>query len=137
MRVAIVFFSDNKSRKLAILAGSLAEGVRSQGHLVDVIDGDLSADSTLTVYNYIAVGVASLTFFGGKIPPKTASFLSNSGLIRGKRSYAFSTRSGLRPQKSLKKLMQTMEHEGMFLKKSDIISTTEEAKVIGKNLHIS
>jgi hypothetical protein len=30
-----------------------------------------------------------------------------------------------------------MEHEGMYLKKSDVISSTEEASLIGKNLHIS
>ena len=79
----------------------------------------------------------SLNFFGGKLPLKTAVFLSNAGLIRGKRSYAFLLRSSLRPQKSLTKLMHVMEQEGMYLKKSDIISSTAEANIIGKNLHIS
>ena len=136
MRVAVVFFSDNKNNKLANLSNSLAEGIRSQGHQVDVIDAYLNADAKMSTYNYIAIGAFSLTVLGGKIPLKITSFLSNSGLIRGKRSYAFLSRGGLRSQKSLKILMDAMEHEGMFLKKSDIIATTEEAEIIGKKLHI-
>lgn len=137
MRVAVVYFSNKKRKKLSVLADALAAGIRSQGHQVDVIDGDLDVDSKLTVYNYIALGVEPLNFFGGKIPVKTAFFLSGSGLIRGKKSYAFLLSSSLRPQKSLNKLMYAMEHEGMYLKKSDVISSTEEASLIGKNLHIS
>ena len=137
MRVAVVYFSNKKRRKLSVLAGALADGIRSQGHQVDVIDGDLDVNSKLTVYNYVAVGTESLNFLGGKIPSRAGFFLSNSGLIRGKRSYAFLLRSILRPLKSLNKLMYTMEHEGMYLKKSDVISSTEEASMIGKNLHIS
>ncbi len=83
------------------------------------------------------MGVEPLNIFGGKIPEKTAFFLSNSGLIRGKRAYAFLLRNTLRPHKSLSTLMQIMEKEGMYLKKSDIISSNEEANIIGKNLHIS
>ena len=137
MRVAVVYFSNKKHRKLSALAGALAEGLRSQGHQVDIIDGDLDVNAKLTVYKYIAVGVESLNFFGGKIPSGTSLFLSDSGLIRGKRSYAFMLRSSLRLQKSLNNLMHVMEQEGMYLKKSDIISSTEEANIIGKNLHIS
>ena len=137
MRVAVVYFSNKKRKKLSVLSDALADGIRSQGHQVDVINGDLDVNSKLTVYNYIALGAESLNFFGGKIPAKTAFFLSGSGLIRGKKSYAFLLRSSLRPQKSLNKLMYTMEHEGMYLKKSDVISSTEEASLIGKNLHIS
>ena len=137
MRVAIVYFSNKKRKKLSVLAGALADGIRSQGHQVDVIDGDLDVNSKLTVYNYVAVGIEAMNSLGGKIPARTAFFLSNSCLIRGKRSYAFLLHSGLRPQKSLNKLMHTMEHEGMYLKKSDVISSAEEASIIGKNLHIS
>ena len=83
------------------------------------------------------MGVEAINIFGGKIPSKAAMFLSGSGLIRGKKSYAFLLRSSLRPQKSLNRLMYTMEHEGMYLKKSDVISSTDEAGLIGKHLHIS
>ena len=137
MRVAVVYFSNKKHRKLSNLAGSLAEGIRSQGHQVDVIDGDLDFNSKLTVYKYIAVGIEPLNLFGGKIPLKTVPYLGDSGIVRGKRSYAFSIRGSLRPYKSLAALMHAMEHEGMYLKKSDIISTSEEAGIIGRNLHIS
>ena len=52
MRVAIVYFSNKKRKKLSGLAGALADGIRSQGHQVDVIDGNLDINSKLTVYRF-------------------------------------------------------------------------------------
>jgi hypothetical protein len=137
MRVGVVFFSGSNSKKLSAISNSLADGIRSQGHQVDIIDGNHDSGSKLTVYNYIAIGIEGINFFGGKIPSRTASFLSNSGLIRSKRSYAYTIKSSLRPQKNLARLMTVMEHEGLYLKKSDIISVKDEALNIGKRLHIS
>ena len=137
MRVGIVYFSHVKRTKLSALAAGLAEGIRAQGHLVDIIDGSLDVNTRLTVYNYIVIGIEPLTVFGGKVPVKTGEFLANAGLITGKKCYAFSLKSSLRPQKSLSKLMRLMEHEGMYLKKSDVINSAAEATVIGKHLHIS
>jgi len=137
MRVGIVYFQNTNTKKLLDIVKALSEGIKLQGHQVDIINGNLDFNSRLTVYNYIVIGVESLNFFGGKIPPKTTPFLTNAGLIRGKRSYAFTLRKNLRPQKTLSKLMTSMEHEGLYLKKSDIISTQNEALSIGKRLHIS
>lgn len=137
MRVGIVYFAGRNSKKLISIAASLSKGIQMQGHQVDIIDGNLDLNSKLTLYNYIAMGVEGTNFFGGKIPLKTSTFLSNSGLIRGKRSFAFTLKSGLRPQKTLSKLMYTMEHDGLYLKNSNIISTPMEAVSIGKRLHIS
>jgi menaquinone-dependent protoporphyrinogen IX oxidase len=131
MRVGIVFFSSTGNKKLENIANSLSEGIKMQGHQVDIINGNLDKNSKLTVYNYIVVGVDGTNFFGGKIPSKTSVFLSNSGLIRGKRSYAFTSKTTLRPQKNLSKLMYSMEHEGLYLKKSDIISNKAEGVNIG------
>jgi len=137
MRVGIVFFSGKNNNKLENISKSLSEGIQMQGHQVDIINGNLDQNSKLTIYNYIVVGVDGINFFGGTIPSKTSVFLSNSGLLKGKRSYAFTSKTTLRPQKNLSKLMYSMEHEGLYLKKSDIISNRDEAVSIGKRLHIS
>jgi len=137
MRVCIVYFTSSNSKKLFSIVNSLSEGIGKQGHQVDIINGNLDINSKLTIYNYVAIGVEGTNFLGGKLPLKVSTFLSNSGFLRGKRSYAFTLRKSLRPQKNLSKLMFSMEHEGLYLKKSDIISSSEEAKSIGKRLHIS
>ena len=137
MRVGIVYFAGQNSRKLISIVNSLSKGIQMQGHQVDIIDGNLDSNSKLTIYNYVAIGVGGINLLGGRIPSKTSTFLSNSGLIRGKRSFAFTFKNGLRPQKNLSKLMYTMEHEGLYLKNSNIISTPGEAVSIGKRLHIS
>lgn len=137
MRVGIVYFSASNNKKLVNIVSSLSEGIKLQGHQVDIIDGSLDINSKLTVYNYIAIGIEGINLFGGKIPPKTNTYLSNAGLFKGKRSYAFVLKTGLRPQKTLSNLMAAMEHEGLYLKKSDIISTHSEAENIGKRLHIT
>ncbi|MCK5672519.1 MAG: hypothetical protein KAH95_04040 [Spirochaetales bacterium] len=137
MRVGIVYFAVSNNKKLIDIVNSLSEGISLQGHQVDIINGSLDVNSKLTVYNYIAIGIEGTNIWGGKIPPQTITFLSNAGLIRSKRSYAFTLKSSLRPQKTLSSLMVSMEHQGLYLKKSDIISSKTEAKNIGKKLHIN
>lgn len=137
MRVGIVYFSKTNNKKLITIVNSLSDGIKYQGHQVDIIDGNLEGNSKLTVFNYIVIGIEGINILGGKIPPKTETFLSNAGIVRSKRSYAFTLKMSLRPQKTLNKLMTAMEHEGLYLKKSDIISTRTEALNIGKRLHIS
>jgi hypothetical protein len=58
-------------------------------------------------------------------------------MISGKKSFAFILKKGMRLTKTLRELMAAMEHEGMFVKYSEILSSPEEAEVIGKRLHIS
>ncbi len=137
MRVGVLFFSESNRDKLLNITKALAAGIESQGHQVDIIDGSRDVNSKLTIYGYLVVGTAATNTFGGKIPEKLPFFLSNAGMVSGKRSFAFIIKSGLRLTKTLKKLMQIMEHEGMYLKNSDIINSPEEAEEIGKRLHIS
>ena len=137
MRVGVVYFFESENNKLIKIVSSLAEGIRFQGHQVDIINGNLDVNSRLTVYNYIALGAESVSFFGGKINASVSTFLGNAGLVRGKRAYAFTLGSSLRIQKTLRKLMGIMEHEGIYLKKSDVIKNSEDALNIGKKLHIS
>jgi hypothetical protein len=39
--------------------------------------------------------------------------------------------------KSMRMLMDRMEHEGMLIKLSEFISSAQEAEAIGKRLHIT
>ena len=139
MRVAVVFFegkNQNRDKSLNI-ARALVEGIESNGHQVDLIDGNRDVNTKLTIYHYVVVGAASTTTFGGKISENVTKFLSGSGVVTGKRSFAYVTKGGMRLTKTLSALMNAMEHEGMFLKYSEILSSPEEAKAIGKRLHVS
>ncbi len=138
MRVAVVFFEgkgQNRNKTLNI-AKSLADGIGENGHQVDLIDGDRDVNTKLTIYHYIAVGASAINGFGGKISENVAKFLSNCGVVSGKRSFAYVVKGGMRLTKTLGVLMNAMEHEGMFLKYSEILTSPEEAKAIGRRLHI-
>lgn len=137
MRTAVVFFSVNKREKLRDIAQALAKGMEEQGCHVDLIDAERDVNAKLTIYHYIAVGTEPLSAFGGKISGSIEKYLANSGIVTGKRSFAFILGGGLRPGRTLTALMKAMEHEGMYLKYSDIISTSENAREIGKQLHIT
>jgi hypothetical protein len=49
---------------------------------------------------------------------------------------AFITKGGVRSMKTLQALMKTMEREGMFLKKSEIINKIDLARAVGKHVKI-
>lgn len=134
MKIAIVYFSGKNRAKLQDTARGIAEGLSSQGHTADLIDGVKDINAKLTMYEYIVVGTEALSFLGGKIPSNVGEFLSSSGVITGKKSCAFIIPKGIRLLKTLKKLMDTMEHEGMFLKNSQIVASYEEAEKLGRTL---
>jgi flavodoxin len=134
MKVAVVYFSGADRSKLQNVAKGIAEGISSQGHAADLIDGTKDVNTKLTMYEYIAVGAEATGFFGGKVSPQAGRFLSNSGIISGKRCFAFITPKGIRKMKTLKALMDVMEHEGMFLKNSQVVASYEEAEAIGRSL---
>jgi hypothetical protein len=136
MRVATVFFPHTNRERLMHLARALARGIESQGHEVDLIDGSRDVNAKLTIYGYIAVGTEATNLFGGKIPQRVSEFLSAAGIVAGKKSFAFVPRRLIGGTRTMKRLMNVMEHEGMFLKLSDTLSSVEEAEEIGKRLSI-
>lgn len=136
MRVCVLFGESNGSICKELAAG-LAEGIQQQGHIVDVIDMRKDAGKIISFYEYIAVGTASSTFWGGKIPQAVGDFLKQSGTISGKRCFVFVAKRGLRTLKTLQHLMQVMEGQGMYLKYSDILTNRAFAKEVGKRLIIS
>ena len=137
MRVAVVFFSGKNREKMRDIANGLARGIEKQGNQVDVFDGGRDSNVKLTIYQYIVVGMEPSGSFSGKVPDSLRSFLAGSGVVSGKKSYAFVTRSPFGTAKSLTNLMRSMEGEGMFLKNSDVLRSPVEAEEIGKRLHIS
>ncbi len=114
----------------------MSRGIESLGHQVTLVDGETESDSKLTIFEYIVVGTSSNSFFSGKISDSVSTFLQNAGKVSGTKSYGFIVKNGLFASKSLHLLMKSMEKEGMFLKISDILSTPEEAELIGKKLNI-
>jgi len=136
MRVAVVFVAKDKREKLLKISQALASGIEAHGHTVELVDGARDVNVKLTVYGYIAVGTEISSSFGGKIPDKVGQFLKDSGMVAGKRSFAFVLNQRIGAAKGLQRLMKTMEGEGMYLKFSEILSSPAEATEIGKRLRI-
>jgi flavorubredoxin len=137
MRAAVVFFSAGSRDRVLGIAKALAKGIESQGHQVDIVDGTRDVNTKLTIYQYLAVGTEPSSNFGGKIPDKVGQFLNSSGMVAGKRSFAFVTKNMAGAPKALSRLMKSMEKEGMFLKYSAVLSNPQEAEEIGKRLHVT
>lgn len=136
MRVAVVFFAEKNREKLLSICRSLARGIESQGHQVDLIDGVRDVNTKLTIHQYIVVGTEAVTAFKGRIPEKVSVFLANAGRVAGTRSFAFVIKTFFGATKALSHLMKGMEKEGMYLKFSEIIQSDVEAEAMGKRLHI-
>ncbi len=137
MKVCVLYAPASKgNEKMKAIAKAVAEGVSSQGHMVDVFDMSLETGKIVSFYDYLIIGTETLTFFGGKIPATVSGFLKTAGTISGKRCMAFITKGGLRSMKTLQTLMKAMEKEGMFLKKSEIINKVDLGRAVGKHIQI-
>ena len=137
MRVAVVFFSGRSRDKLMGLSKAIARGIEKQGNQVDTFDGQRDANIKLTIYQYIVLGAEPVGTFGGKVPDAIRTFLASSGMVAGKKAYAFVPKATFGAAKSLAALMKCMEGEGMMLKSSDILRSVTEAEEIGKRLHVN
>lgn len=136
MRVAVVFFGAGKRERLAEIARGVAEGIEKQGHTVDIIDGERDANTSLTPYRYVAVGTVAASLFRGKIPPAVAQWLGRSGMVSGKKSFAFLATAPLGAPRALQRLMKVMEHEGLFIRYSEVLRSREEAALVGSRLKL-
>ena len=111
-------------------------GIEGRGHDVTVVNARTEGGKSLRPFAYIAVGTTAPSLTAKAVPDGLAAFLRSAGMVSGKRSYAFVAGGGLRKGRLLVSLMKTMESEGMYLKKSDIISRAREARALGSRLHI-
>ena len=69
MRVAVVYFPAYAGDQVSRLSQSLAQGMESQGHQVDLIDGSTDENKKLIIYHYIAVGTVKTSFLATKAKP--------------------------------------------------------------------
>ncbi len=137
MKVCVLYASSSKeSGPIKAIAKALAEGVSAQGHQVDLFDMNLDMGKKVSFYDYLIFGTEATTFWGGKIPASVAQFLRTAGTVSGIRCMGFVSKGGVRSMKTLQALMRTMEHEGLFLKKSEVITKADYARAVGKHLHI-
>lgn len=137
MRVAVVYISSGKHRRLENVAKALSKGIDSQGeHRVDLFDISRNDDCKLSSYQYIAIGAEFSGLFRPSAPVQLSRFLHNAGLISGKRCFAFTVPRAFGTQKALSKLMIAMENEGMFIKFSEILRDEADAELCGAGLSI-
>jgi hypothetical protein len=133
MRIAIV--SATAQRKpIPDYVKSLAKGMESMGHRVDVIDAWTEDGFRLPGYEYIVVSAEAVSLFGGKMPEVLPKILSAGSGIGGKKSAAFLRKTGPFTGKAMANLMRAMEKEGMLVNWSDIILNAPHAEVLGKRI---
>ena len=132
MRVALIYVPSKDPAALAIIAKAMARSLESAGHYVDISEARADESPRLTGYDYVIIGTESSTAFG-KIPDRVSRFLSQAGMLTGKRSMAFLRKSGLRPETSLRRLMKVMEAEGMLVNCAEIVSSETSAAEAARN----
>ncbi len=101
-----------------------------------VINAMTDPGKSLTPYQYIAIGTQAPSAFAKSVGDNLKTYLRSAGHVSGKRCYAFISSKGLRKGKVLGSLMKVMESEGMYLKRSDVLAKANEAKAVGKRLHV-
>jgi hypothetical protein len=133
MRIAIVCVPRQRGG-IPDYAASLAKGMESMGHRVDLIDAWVEDGMRLPGYEYIAVAAESIGFFSGKLPDALVKVLSAGSSLGGKRSAAFVRKSGLFSGRALFNVMRAMEKEGMRVNWSEIILNPPHAEALGKRI---
>ena len=134
MRIAVISVSARRGG-IPGYVKSLAKGMESNGHRVDIIDAWTEDGFRLPGYEYIAVCAEAASAWGGKMPDALSKILgSGSGLI-GKKSAAFLKKTGpFFINKALRNLMRAMEKEGMMINWSDILLNAPHAEALGKRI---
>ena len=113
---------------------TLAKGMESMGHRVDIVDAWTEDGFKLPGYEYVAVAAEPISFFSGKIPENVAKVLAAGSSLTGKKSAAFIKKGGLFTNKALANLMRAMEREGMRINWSDILLNAPHAEALGKKI---
>ena len=133
MRIAIVSAPSSR-RETPDYIRTLAKGMESMGHRVDIIDVWTEDGMRLPGYEYIAVVAEPASFFSGKIAANISKVLSAGSTLVGKKSAAFIKKGGLFSSRALSNLMKVMEKEGMTVNWSDILFNGPHAEAMGKRI---
>ena len=132
MRIVVV--SAPRQRGVPEYVKSLARGMESMGHRVDILDAWTEDGMRLPGYEYIVVVAEPNSFFSGKIPLVVSKILAAGSALAGKKSAAFIKKSGLFTNRAVTNLLKAMEKEGLFVNWSDILFDSSHAEAIGKRI---
>jgi len=134
MRIAVISVPAQR-KGIPDYVNSLARGMESMGHRVDILDAWTENGFRLPGYEYIAVCAEAVSLWGGNMPDVLPKILGvGSGLV-GKKSGAFLKRTGpLFSNRALSNLMKAMEKEGMLINWSEIILNAPQAEALGKRI---
>ncbi|MDR3248649.1 MAG: hypothetical protein LBT39_07670 [Treponema sp.] len=133
MRVAVVSVPRRRGG-IPDYVTSLAKGMESMGHRVDVIDAWTEDGMRLPGYEYIAVVAESISSFSGKLPDALPKILAAGSGLLGKRSAAFIRKGGLFTGRALFNTMTAKEKEGMRINWSEILLNPPHAEALGKRI---
>jgi hypothetical protein len=135
MRIAIIS-APAQRRPPPDYVNSLAKGMESMGHRVDVLDAWTEDGFRLPGYEYIVVTAESASLFGGKMPEAVAKILSSGSGLGGRKGAAFLKKTGPFTVKAMANLMRAMEKEGMVVNWSDILLNAAHAESLGKRIGV-
>ena len=134
MRVAVISVSARRNG-VQDHVKSLAGGMESMGHRVDILDAWTEDGYKLPAYEYIAVCAEPASFWGGKMPEALSKILASASSLTGKKSAAFLKKTGpFFVNKALCNLMRAMEKEGMLVNWSEILLSPAHANAMGKRI---
>jgi len=133
MRIAIVSAPAAKKEPPEYVR-SLAKGMESMGHRVDIVNAWTEDGMKLPGYEYIAVAAEAAGAFTGKIPAIISKVLAAGSSLTGKKSASFIKKKGLFSNRALANLMKAMEKEGMIVNWSDLLFNSPHAEALGKQI---
>ena len=134
MRIVVVSVPGRR-KEVPDYVKSLARGMESLGHRVDILDAWTEDGFKLPGYEYVAICVEATSFWGGKLPEVLPKILgSGSGLV-GKKGAAFLKKtSPIFLHKAIANLMRAMEKEGMKVNWSEVLLSSAQAEALGKRI---
>ena len=134
MRIVLVSVPAQRTG-IPLYIKSLALGMESMGHKVNIMDAWTEDGFSLPGYEYVAVCAEAASAWGGKMPDALSRILSSGSGLVGKKSAAFFKKRGpLFVNRALSNLMKAMEKEGMLINWSDIILGSQHAEAMGKRI---
>ena len=135
MRVSIIYLTAGKGAALEAVAKAMAKAIEGQGHEVELLGNAKGQLQRLTNSDYVIIGVEPVGI-RGKLPPRVAEILAQSGSLVAKRSMAFVLKRGPFRNKTLPRLMKAMEAQGMNVNYAEVVSGPAEATIAAKEAPI-
>ena len=134
MRVAVISVTASRTG-IPDYVKSLAKGMESMGHRVDILDAWTEDGFRLPGYEYISICAEAVSLWGGKMPEALPRILGGGSGLVGKKSAAFLKKTGpFFINKGLSNLMRAMEKEGMLINWSEILLNSAHAEALGKRI---